>query len=191
MIGMLKGTVELFDGPQVIVDVNGVGYRVLLSTHTASQLSLHDTVTLFIYPHIREDLFELFGFLSQEELKLFELLISVSGVGPKTAQGIFSIGKAEDIKNAIMTADVAFFASVPRLGKKNAQKIIIELKNKVGSDVDLDLSKKESEDNAEVVTALKSMGFTTAEVQNALKALKGQETTIEGKIKLVLQYLGK
>ncbi|MDP3988336.1 MAG: Holliday junction branch migration protein RuvA, partial [Candidatus Levybacteria bacterium] len=118
-------------------------------------------------------------------------LISVSGVGPKTALSIFSVGEAEDVIKAITMADVEFFTSVPRLGKKNAQKIIIELKGKLGSIADLDLSGQSFVENKEVAEVLKNLGFTGLEINKVLKEIKGKGETPAEKVKLALKYLGK
>ena len=191
MIGFLKGTIELQEDPYLFVNVNGVGYKVTASKDLLAQSSkIGDAIKLFTYTHVREDILELYGFSTRENLKLFELLISVSGVGPKTALGVFSIGSAEQILNAIAKGDVSFFTSVPRLGKKNAQKIIIELKNKVGSVVELDLSGEDVKEQEEVLEVLKTLGFSGKEAISAIKSIKKDAST-EEKIRLALKYLGK
>jgi len=123
-------------------------------------------------------------------LRLFELLIGVSGVGCKTALTVFSVGTRREIMDAITGNDIAFFTGVSRLGRKNAQKIIIELKNKLGGGEDLDLS-QDGEANAELTVALKAFGFTVKESQDAIRALKGAGETVEEKIRLALKHLGK
>ena len=191
MIGLLKGQIELLQRPFVIIDVNGVGYRVLLPESVYSKLSLGEKVRIFTYTYVREDTLGLFGFLEADDLKLFESLLTVSGVGPKTALSIFSFGVRKDIIEAIIKGDVAFFTSVPRLGTKNAQKIIIELKNKMGSTADLDLSGNDLLENAEVVQALKNFGFSVQEAQKAVREVKKDGITTEERIRLSLKYLGK
>ena len=191
MIGSLKGTVELLDNPYTIINVGGVGYRVLLYNSLFSEIKLNDQIKLYTYTHVKEDALDLFGFLSLEDLKLFENLISVSGVGPKTASGLFSHGSRNEIVEAIIKGNVDFFTNVPRLGKKNAQKIIIELKNKMGSFEDLDLSDESQKINSEIIAALKGFGFSTREAIEASKGIKDQGETITDKIKLALKQLGK
>ena len=186
MIGMLKGQIILRDGSFLLVDVGGVGYRVLVSSSVLSKKPTNSKITLFIYTHVREDMLSLFGFEDASDLKLFEKLIGVSGIGPKTAMNVFSVGGRDEIMSAIATGDVEFFTSVPRLGKKNAQKIIIELKGKLDLNSVLD-----GEGNNEIVVALKNFGFTTMEVQNAVRETKDQGKTTQEKIKLALRYLGK
>ncbi len=191
MIGTLKGTIEYREDPYLIVDVNGVGYKVLVPVTVLAKITgLGEEIKLFTHTHVREDLLELYGFSDHSDLKLFEYLISVNGVGCRTASGIFSVGNRSEIIQAIIGADVTFFTSVPRLGKKNAQKIIIELKNKIGGGEDLDLS-ADGQDNNEVIAALKVFGFSVSESQDAIRALQGKGETVEEKIRLALKYLGK
>ncbi|HUD09901.1 MAG TPA: Holliday junction branch migration protein RuvA [Patescibacteria group bacterium] len=191
MIGFLKGKVELLKRPFVIIDVNGVGYKVLVPETIYAKLSLGEALKIFTYTYVREDALDLFGFLEAEDLGLFESLLTVSGIGPKTALNIFSFGERKDIIEAIIKGDVTFFTSVPRLGTKNAQKIIIELKNKMGAGSDLDLSGKDLLENAEVVQALKNFGFSVSEAQKAVREIKQVGLTTEEKIRLALKNLGK
>ena len=190
MIGYLDGVVVLRNDPQIIVSVSGVGYNVLVPDTVLRNVGgVGEKVQLYIHTHVREDALELYGFLHAEELKLFERLISVSGVGPKTALGVFSAGTHSEIVDAIVKGDTSFFLVVPRLGKKNAQKLIIELKSKLGSVGELDLSSAGESD--EVIIALQGFGFKTSEVRSALKEIRGKGKTPEEKIRLALKYLGK
>lgn len=191
MIGSIKGILELKDHPYIIVDVNGVGYKVLIPENEISNLSINQKVKFFIYTHVREDTLDLYGFTSLNQMKLFEKLIGVSGIGPKTAMGIFSIGTDEEITQAIIKGDVSFFLKVPRLGKKNAQKVIIELKTKFESTGDIDLSSEMGKENKDVLAALKIFGYTVKEATEALRNTGDKGKTIEEKIKLALRYLGK
>lgn len=190
MIALLKGTVELRSDPYLIIDVQGVGYKVLASQTILSTSTVGDAVKVYIYTHVREDILELYGFADAEDLRVFEQLISVSGIGPKTAIGIFSVGSRNDIIRAITGGDVQFFTAVPRLGKKNAQKLIIELKSKMGSTEEFDISATDS-GQSEILTALKGFGFSTQEAATAMRATQKDGTTTSEKIRLALQYLGK
>lgn len=191
MIGFLSGKIELLKRPFVIINVNGVGYKVLVSENFYSKLTINQLLKIFTYTYVREDAFELFGFPQIDDLILFESLITVSGIGPKTALNIFSFGERKEIIEAILKGDVSFFTSVPRLGTKNAQKIIIELKGKMGSSEDLDLSGKDIQENAEVVEALKNFGFSVKEAQKALRDIKTQNLSPEEKIRIALKNIGK
>lgn len=190
MIGSIRGKIILQDGNHIIVETGGVGYRILVSSKVLSK-SNDEGVSLFTYTHVKEDALELFGFAEIQDLKLFENLIGVSGVGPKTAMAIFSYSDRESIVNAVLKGNVDFFTQIPRLGRKNAQKIIIELKNKLGDTSSLDLSSEVSEENAEALQALQGFGFSSKEARDALKNLDSQAKSTEEKIKLALKYLGK
>jgi|SRR3989344_8375114 len=191
MIGFLKGTIELLSRPFVLIDVNGVGYKVLISENVYKKLKINDKIKIFTFTYVREDELALFGFLEYEDLALFENLITVSGIGPKTALNIFSFGERKEIIDAIVKGNVGFFTSVPRLGTKNAQRIIIELKGKMGGDHELDLSGKDFLENTQVLEALKNFGFSAGEVQKALRDIREVGLSAEDKIRLALRNLGK
>jgi len=191
MIGFLRGEVFFKEGNYIILDVKGVGYKVLGSRDVLAKAHKGSSLELFIYTHVREDNISLFGFLTASDLKLFEDLIGVSGIGPKTAMNIFSVGNRSQIISAIVKADTSFFQAVPRLGQKNAQKIIIELKNKFGSTAELDLSGDDMSGSEEVVAALKGFGFTNKEIHDAIRTVKKEGQEITETIKLALKYLGK
>ncbi len=189
MIGSINGTVIIRDDPYIILEVNNVGYRVYAAQDVLSSIPTDSKLKIFTYTHVREDILELYGFLKYSDLKLFESLINVSGVGPKTAIGIFTVGSADQIKQAIFEGNVSFFTSVPRLGSKNAQKIIIELKNKVGGG-ELDLANGSMQGRNEIQSALKTFGFTAAEINEAIKNIDGSKS-IEEQIKNALKNLGR
>lgn len=191
MIGFLKGEVFLRVDNSIILDVKGVGYKVLAASDVLSKANKGASLELFIYTHVREDNISLFGFLESLDLKLFENLIGISGIGPKTAMAIFSTGARSTIVNAIIKGDVDFFTSVPRLGRKNAQKIIIELKNKFGGDGEIDLLEYDSKDNKEIISGLESFGFSKKEAISAIKEIDKKDGTVEEKIRLALKFLGR
>jgi holliday junction DNA helicase RuvA len=191
MIGSLRGKVILKDGLHLLIDVNGVGYKVLVSEKIWSKTHLDNEIFLYIYSHIKEDVFDLFGFLETADLKLFESLISVSGVGPKTAMSIFSVSDRNEIVNAVLNGDVSFFTRIPRLGKKNAQKIIIELKSKFKDNSSFDLSDEDQGEFEEISSVLKTFGFNSREISDALKNIDSSAKTVDEKIKSSLKYLGK
>lgn len=187
MIGMLRGKIVSTIDSSLIIDVSGVGYKVSVPKSLLNKNQ--SEITVFTHTHVREDLLELYGFDSLEDLKLFELLISVSGVGCKSALGVFSLGKRGEIIKAVQTADAAFFTSVPRLGKKNAQKIIIELKNKLGGTEDIVLL--DNPIDVDVVEALKSFGFTEKEASLAIRKVDNDSLSAPEKIKAALKALGR
>lgn len=190
MISYLEGTIKHKVGNHLILLTNGVGYKVFVPIDIVTQTKLNQPLTLYTYTYVKEDALDLYGFPTSEDLQLFELLLTVSGIGPKTALAIFSNGKLTKIREAIVKGDVEFFTNIPRLGKKNAQKIIIELRSKLGSLGELDLI-AESGETKEIVEALKSFGFTAIEAKEAIRAIKDVGGDISDKIRQALKYLGK
>lgn len=174
----------------------GVGYKVYIPSSLLTQppsnpsSPSNPSISLYTYTHVKEDALDLYGFPAQEDLSMFELLLGVSGIGPKTALNIFSNGRLAKIKEAIVKGDVDFFTAVPRLGRKNAQKIIIELRSKLGSLGELDLA-AEGGETKEIIDALKTFGFSVGEAKDALKSLQDFEGSTSDKIKQALKYLGK
>jgi Holliday junction DNA helicase RuvA len=190
MIGFLRGHALFRDDPYLYIDVSGVGYKVL-ATREVLTAGADPNKELFVYTftYVREDILELFGFLHAEDLKLFEKFISISGIGPKTAIQIFSTGSRSEIIDAIISGNVTFFTAVPRLGKKNAQKIILELKGKfIKGDTDLSMLDDIGEHD-EVITALKSMGFGQSEITAVIKRVP--EGSTEEKLKFALKNLAR
>lgn len=191
MISYLEGTVKFKEANYLIVVTHGVGYKVFVPAAIISQSLLDTELVIHTYTYVKEDALDLYGFSSMADLQLYELLLSVSGIGPKTALGIFSAGKPEQIKQAIIKGDIDFFTTVPRLGKKNAQKIIIELRSKLGSLEILSLEEDGGADLQEVIDALKGFGFSVAEAREALRSLPDERTDVSEKIRLALKFLGK
>ena len=189
MIGYLNGEVfEIFEN-NIIILINGVGYKVFPTNSYLEKCKKGDSVALHIASIIKEDAFDLYGFETIEEKNLFDLVVGVSGIGPKTAIGILSKGKIDEIMNAISKGDVSFFTGVPRLGKKNAQKLIIELKNKAG-----DLSSLtfiENEERAELIQALKGFGYQEREIIEIMPDIEKSGDRLEDKIAFALKHLGK
>lgn len=190
MIGALRGTVLSIKKNPIVFFAGDVGYAVSITDKLAKTLAVGKKTLLLVHTHVREDAIELFGFRTQEELALFELLLTVSGVGPKTALLVMNNGD-EAIKHAVRIGDVDFFTATPRLGKKNAQKIIIELKNKLGSVEDLNLRDERTPEGDDVIEALVSMGFAKKEAQAVIKKIPKTEHTAEQKLRSALKLLGK
>ncbi len=187
MIGSLSGTIQ--EKYPIIINVGGVGYLIHVPQRLETQLQIDATSQLYIHTHVREDALDLYGFETKEELRLFELLLTVSGIGPRTGLTIIDRGVPATQK-AVTSGDVDFFTTIPRLGKKNAQKIIIELKNKLGSMGDLDLRDMDNGETKQILEVLLSMGFARIEAIDAIKKLGDKEISLEQKIRRALQILG-
>jgi len=189
MISKLSGKVTFKGTHKIEIDVNGVGYEVFASVGDLDKLKIGAEAEIFIYHHIAEDKNDLYGFLNRQDRLVFEMLIGVSGVGPRTAQNIFSIGSGEKILGAISKADVNFFKQVKGLGGKGAQRIIVDLKAKAGSVADLDFN-LEAEDES-VFEALLNLGFMKGEARGVLTSLPEELKTENEKIKFALRQLGR
>lgn len=183
MIGFLSGIVRSINGHQAIILVNGVGYSVSLpaNLHVLTDQKLE----IFIHTHVREDALTLFGFKDEASLSLFENLLTVSGVGPKSAQSIISVASPEVIKSAIEKSNLNFFTAISGIGKKGAQKIIIELKSKLGRE-DADLSSLEG--NSELNQALTQLGFSKIEIISVLPQVDSDKD-LSAQIKQALNLL--
>ncbi len=190
MIGQLTGTIAHTHRNPLIVDVNGVGYLVHVTEKLRAAVEKDKRYTLHIHTHVREEAFDLYGFADESELSLFELLLTVSGIGPKTALLVIDRG-ATDTQRAVREGDVDFFTTIPRLGRKNAQKIIIELKNKLGGIKDLNLDGEATGETKQIMEALLSMGFRRHEIAEALGKIDASDTTLEKKMRHALKVLGR
>ncbi len=190
MIGALRGIADTPVTNPLLLMVGGVGYRVAVPEHILKDIRRDEPVTLYTHTYVREDALDLYGFPTREELALFELLLSVSGIGPRTSLAIIDRG-VTSVRQAIATADVSFFTTIPRLGKKNAQKIIIELKSKLGSIEELDLTSEERGETKDILDALVSMGFANKEAMEAIKKLRATDASTEERLRQALKYLSK
>jgi len=190
MIGFLQGQVKIKRFNSLIIMASGVGYLVYVPGNLLTEVKTGDQISLFVHTHVREDELSLFGFLNASGLEVFEWLISISGIGCRTALNVIDRG-VEPIRVAVANADVAFFTSIPRLGKKNAQKIIIELKPKFGSLSELDLTEDVSGETRQVMEALSSMGFSRSEISGILRQIPEGAISVEDKIKAALKMFGR
>lgn len=186
MIGFLSGTISDISAGELILDINGVGYLVKVPRGYEQKVTLDSQAKFFIHTFVKEDDISLYGFESRSQLLVFKLLISVSGVGPKMAMNIMGKGNAEAIQKAVAEADVSFFTSISGIGKKNGQRIIVDLKSKLGSLQELDLGTGESIDDLQ--EALVQMGFDKERVRLVLKAID-KDLPEQKRIKLALQQL--
>lgn len=183
MIGSLRGIV-LEKGPNwLLLEVGGIGYRVMASPAVVTNVS-SEQAFLYVHHHVREDAEDLFGFLALADLELFERLLSISGVGPKVAMTILSVGSSDQVKKAIMSGDLATLTSVPGVGKKTAQKIILELKGQL-----VEMEDEAGSGGGEVLDALVGLGYAPQQVKDVLKHVKAEDPA--ERIKEALKYLAK
>lgn len=187
MIGSIKGKIILKKEKFVIVEINGIGYKVYVSPDTILALKKTDTgVSFWTHLHVKEDVQDLYGFLDYKELEFFELLIGVSGIGPKGALAILSVASIETLKKAIGTGDTSYLTKISGIGRKTAEKIVIELRDKVGGEK----SDESLQGEMDVLEALKSLGYSQNQAREALKKVSGEADTSK-KIRKALKILGE
>lgn len=196
MIGSLTGKLDYTGKDFIVINVAGVGYKVFVSSDVYEKVQkAKEEVKLFISTQLRENSLNLCGFLKIEDLKIFEQLLQVSGVGPKTALSVFEAGSSEEIKNAIADNDVSFFTAVSGIGKRGAQRIIVDLKQKITDLAEIELPFKDLKEYEDVVLALRSLGYPAREahqmLKDVIKANKSKTFKTEELLKLCLKNLGK
>ena len=205
MIAMVKGILmEKGEGEAIVMTAAGLGMRLMCSMNTLSALPQAGVeCTLYTYMNVREDAMELFGFLKREEKDMFKRLISVSGVGAKMALAVLGSMPLSDLRLAILTGDAAALARAPGIGKKTAQRLSLELKDKLAQDalggaagledmvVTSAVDAPAQDAVSEAMLALKSLGYTPQEAANALKGVKGQAETADELIRLALRHMAQ
>jgi holliday junction DNA helicase RuvA len=196
MIGSIKGKIILKTEKFLLVETSGVGYKISVSSDTLSKIgdpasiqssSLAKEIFLFIHTHVREDALDLYGFLDYAELEFFEMLINVSGIGPKGALGILGISTLETLRRAINTGDTSYLTKISGIGRKTAEKIVIELRDKVAKENN-EQGSASLQDELDALEALKSLGYSQNEAREALKKV-GADLDTNKKIKEALKIL--
>lgn len=190
MIGFIEGKIELSSDKFVIVNVSGVGYKIFISLNTFKNLPKKgEKVKLYTYLYIRENIMALYGFLNQEELEFFELLVSISGIGPKGALAILTVASVKTLKKAIVSGESEILTKVSGIGKKMAGKVVLELKNKI-KDIFSEEGEKISFDD-EAIDALVALGYKLSEAREALRKIPEDIKEVGEKVKQALKILGK
>ena len=188
MIGYLEGLVKYKGERHIIVNVAGVGYRVMANVETLAKLSLGAEAKVWTHLHQREDAIELYGFLEQNELELFETLIGVSGVGPRTALSIINVAPVETLKRAISSGELSYFTKVSGIGRKTAEKIMIELRERFGKATVEGVELKEEQD---VLEALESLGYSIRDAREVLRKVPDDVKGTSNRVKEALKMLGR
>ncbi|MCI8922959.1 MAG: Holliday junction branch migration protein RuvA [Lachnospiraceae bacterium] len=201
MIAFVKGFIEDISEENVVIDTGNIGYNLKISTGTAARLpGIGAEVKLYTYTCVREDSFSLFGFLSRDDLEIFKKLITVNGIGPKGGLAILSVMTADSLRFAIMSGDAVGIAKAPGIGKKTAERVILDLKDKISLEDTLvhremqaqlqPLGQTQSHAQNEAVEALVALGYSG---QDALQAVKGvmitEDMDVETILKLALKNM--
>lgn len=182
MISYVKGTVEEVGQDQIVLENYGIGYGIMVPSTVSEQVTVGEqNKKIYTYLHVREDAMELYGFLSKSDLEMFKLLITVSGIGPKGALGVLSVLSANDLKFAILAGDVKTICSAPGIGKKTAEKTILELKDKVTVEDAFEerIAQETAKDASDVsgvkkdaIDALVALGYSQTEALKAVNPIE-------------------
>jgi holliday junction DNA helicase RuvA len=194
MISYLEGKVKFINQKNICVSTDsGVGYEVQIDKNQIDSLKLNQDISLHIYTHVREDAFELYGFLERSEKIMFEQLTSISGIGPKSALQILALSGSQILYDNVVKNNVAYLTQISGIGKKIAEKIVMELKDKLPK-IAFEFNSTTSEnnnvdmsENMDVFEALKSMGYTPKEAKEAINNITSKDMTLEEKIKFALK----
>ncbi len=189
MISSLRGEISKIGNNFVEIEVGGVGYLVWCGLNFLKKRIVGEEMKIYTYQAVSENDISLFGFESDDEVGLFKMLISVSGVGPKSGASIMGQVSSEEIIKAIGNADVKFFEKIKGIGKKTAQRIIVDLKSKIGGLGELDLSKEEKIVDDELIMSLKQLGFDKKEIDKVVSKLPANLETTEEKLSWCLSNL--
>ncbi len=189
MIGFLEGTLIDSSEKTLLLNVSGVGYRLFVTTDTIERVrrQKEGSVSFYTYLAVRENALDLFGFLTQKELTFFELLITIPGIGPKSALTILGVSSVDALSSAVATGDTAYLTKISGIGRKTAEKIVLELRGKTGSESESAHFKEESD----VMEALKSLGYNEREIRDVLKKMPNTGIETSARIKEALRLLGR
>ncbi len=190
MIAYLEGIIQSLNEKYLIINVGGVGYKVFVVADTLGSYTVGNRATLSIYTAVRENSIDLYGFVTIDEMSFFELLLDVSGIGPKSALSIIALASIDTLKRAIATGDTSYLNKVSGIGKKTAEKIVIELRDKMKAHKGEEGSSSTLRGESDIVEALKSLGYSQSEARDTLRQIP---PTIEGtnaRIKEALKILG-
>ena len=188
MIASIHGNILELGDRYIVVDIHGLGYKVFVTEDTLHTVSVGKEVTLWTHLAVREDALDLYGFINKKEKDFFGLLISISGIGPKSALNILSLVNSDTLASAIRSGSTAHLVKVSGIGRKTAEKIVLELKDKMGGIVGEDMSGGMSED-ADAIEELKALGYDQHEAREALKKVPHDITDTGAKVKSALKLL--
>lgn len=192
MIASLSGKVLITSPDNVVVDVGGIGFKVFVPTTLSDRLHAGEPIFLHTQLIVRQDLMALYGFETTESRHLFDLLLSVDGIGPKSAMAILSVMAPDAIRRAVFNEQADVFTRVPGIGKKTAQKILLYLQDRIGKIEGLEPISTMSDADTEVLEALTALGYSVVEAQAALQAVpRDAPKDVESRLRLALQYFSR
>lgn len=188
MIGHIEGSVHAVRAGFAIISAGGVGYRIAATKDTLSRLTSGSRASFWTYLAVRENALDLYGFQTENDQHFFELLLTVSGIGPKSALAILDVTDVETLRNAISRGNAGYLTNVSGIGKKTAEKIVVELKDKVG--LAAEGSSASMKGDEEALEAMRSLGYSPAEARDALRKVPQEFTKSNDRLREALKILG-
>lgn len=188
MIGHLEGVVKALNAGRTILSVGGVGYKVAATKETLATLRIGQTTSLWTHLAVRETALDLYGFVEEEELRFFDLLLTVSGIGPKSALAVLDVASVETLRTAIARGNAGYLTNVSGIGKKTAEKIVLELKDKVG--LGAEGATGALKDDEEALEAMRSLGYSPQEARDALRSVSHEIVGSNDRLREALKLIG-
>jgi len=189
MIGQLEGVVRKVGPTHIIVSCSGVGYKVAATKDVLAKLKVGGNALLWTHLAVREDSLDLYGFAGEEELRFFELLLTVPGIGPKSALAVLDIATIEALRSAISTGNASYLTKVSGIGRKTAEKIVLELRDKVGTASEASGAAMEGDEEA--MEAMRSLGYSAQEARDALRKVPPEIRKSNERLRAALKSVGK
>ena len=191
MIAKIEGQISYVGDRFLIVDVSGVGYKLFVTNEAISLSKVEGSIKLWVHTAVRENSIDLYGFLDIEELSFFELLLDVSGIGPKSALSTLSVAPVSTLRKAIASGDTTYLNKVSGIGRKTAEKIIIELKDKL-KEYEGDIATSQvMQEERDILEALRTLGYSQDEAREAIKRIPADMTEMNNRLKEALKIIGR
>ena len=191
MIAKIEGQISYIGNRFLIVDVSGVGYKLFVTNEAISLSKVEESIKLWVHTAVRENSIDLYGFLDIEELSFFELLLDVSGIGPKSALSTLSVAPVSTLRKAIASGDTTYLNKVSGIGRKTAEKIIIELKDKL-KEYEGDIATSQvMQEERDILEALRTLGYSQDEAREAIKRIPSNMTEMNNRLKEALKIIGR
>jgi holliday junction DNA helicase RuvA len=191
MIAKIEGQISYIGNRFLIVDVSGVGYKLFVTNEAISLSKVEESIKLWVHTAVRENSIDLYGFLDIEELSFFEMLLDVSGIGPKSALSTLSVAPVSTLRKAIASGDTTYLNKVSGIGRKTAEKIIIELKDKL-KEYEGDIATSQvMQEERDILEALRTLGYSQDEAREAIKKIPSNMTEMNNRLKEALKIIGR
>ena len=191
MIAKIEGQISYVGNRFLIVDVSGVGYKLFVTNEAISLSKVEESIKLWVHTAVRENSIDLYGFLDIEELSIFELLLDVSGIGPKSALSTLSVAPVSTLRKAIASGDTTYLNKVSGIGRKTAEKIIIELKDKLKEYEGAIATSQVMQEERDILEALRTLGYSQDEAREAIKKIPSNMTEMNNRLKEALKIIGR